>query len=494
MAPRTERCTVCKKPAKRNHYLICVSCKNNYCIDECSQVSTKRFDLMEKSRRSTWKCNVCIKAKRSSSSTPMKAKLKSKSPIIDHEPNPSPISAAPMFTDIKSQPGAENVPLHKCVPNIQTHNSFDSLSVSENCDDVEDIPLDRSHDGVRTDNFEKIEEMKKKNRILQEQLDSAEVQIEILLSEKAALLKRLNEKDLKITSLVRAQDELNKTKSLPSTPEVKKASKTEALHAPTSDNVKTMNTTKISKISVSANQKNASFESAPIHKHNDPIQSANKHNLYILGDDGLLGLSAAALESRQGKWNDQYKPTAFIKSGATSTEILEECVNKRFLDSLTEFDVVVLGVGNNDKNPTKLQSNLCIALSKLNHVQVIITPVVYNAFLNERLLNNNIKMCTQLFNNCKFIEPGYTWRPSKHIKKLCNAINLHIDSSEYSEQFLQPSKLRQFLKMSTKINKKKGPYQSSLLDYFSIIKKTETGNTPTPMPKSTPETKNRFFR
>lgn len=115
-----------------------------------------------------------------------------------------------------------------------------------------------------------------------------------------------------------------------------------------------------SNLGISINQTSAALKSPIIHKDNDQIlqQSENKqHNLYILGDDSLLCLSVAVLKSRRGKWNDQYKPKAFVKNGAKSTHILEECI-----DSLTEFDVVLLGVGSNDSNPTKLQSYLCIVL------------------------------------------------------------------------------------------------------------------------------------
>lgn len=73
MAAISKRCIACKKPLRRKYYFCCASCKNNYRMDECSQVSTKRFDLLEKSPHGTWKCLVCIKAKRSSTSTPMKA-------------------------------------------------------------------------------------------------------------------------------------------------------------------------------------------------------------------------------------------------------------------------------------------------------------------------------------------------------------------------------------------------------------------------------------
>lgn len=201
MAPRTERCTVCKKPIKRNCYLCCASCKNNYCIEGCSQVSTKRLDVLEKSRRATWKCNVCTKAKRSSTSTPMKAKYKSKCRSADPEFKSLPKLSGKKLTDTELQSDIENVGLHNTeIIHIQTHNSFESLSISDNCDDVEERPV------ARIDNYVAIEEMEKKNKILQEQLDFAQVQIEILLSEKTTLLQTINKKDLKISSLRHALD------------------------------------------------------------------------------------------------------------------------------------------------------------------------------------------------------------------------------------------------------------------------------------------------
>lgn len=85
-----------------------------------------------------------------------------------------------------------------------SNSSFESLSISDNCDDVENRQLSPNDHKQGTDIFEVFDYMEKRNRTLQEQLGSAEVQIKVLLLEKAALLKNIYKNDLKIISLQKA--------------------------------------------------------------------------------------------------------------------------------------------------------------------------------------------------------------------------------------------------------------------------------------------------
>ncbi|KAJ2948740.1 hypothetical protein O0L34_g8001 [Tuta absoluta] len=73
MAPRTLTCAGCIKEFKRNNYITCSICKKVLCIDGCSNVSRKRYTLMESGKKAFWKCDNCAKAR---SSTPNTTELK----------------------------------------------------------------------------------------------------------------------------------------------------------------------------------------------------------------------------------------------------------------------------------------------------------------------------------------------------------------------------------------------------------------------------------
>lgn len=68
------------------------------------------------------------------------------------------------------------------------------------------------------------------------------------------------------------------------------------------------------------------------------------------------------VKSRLNKWNDRYSPS-LIKSNATCSTVLEHCATLE--QKLSSKDVVILGCGGHDTNPSKLHNSFCIALEKL---------------------------------------------------------------------------------------------------------------------------------
>ncbi|CAG4966104.1 unnamed protein product [Parnassius apollo] len=95
----TGKCGKCSKQLPRKQFLICASCNTSYDID-CAGAE-KRFFLMNDEHKRRWKCLSCCTTKPHSSSSGITA----------------------------STPCDENVTIrNKCVINISTSNSFESLA------------------------------------------------------------------------------------------------------------------------------------------------------------------------------------------------------------------------------------------------------------------------------------------------------------------------------------------------------------------------------
>lgn len=166
------------------------------------------------------------------------------------------------------------------------------------------------------------------------------------------------------------------------------------------------------------------------------LSTKKKRSVHILGDEQIIGLSSAIAKSRAGKWNDDYQPNAFIRSNADSYHVLSFCDNVKQVAS--KDDIVVLCAGSHDSNPAKFNINLSIALDKLSHVKIVyVLPVLFNSHLNERLLNNNIRLITQNFRWCKFIEINTSIKSQRsYINHVCLKLNSLIDFVRYESEYL----------------------------------------------------------
>lgn len=108
----------------------------------------------------------------------------------------------------------------------------------------------------------------------------------------------------------------------------------------------------------------------------------NKHKILILGDELVLGLAGKLDKSRHNSWNDHYKPFAYVKPNASSSEILNDYI--KIKHQVSDNDYVILGTGSHDKNPNMLIKRICIALHELSGTNVILLPINKNRYLNEK--------------------------------------------------------------------------------------------------------------
>lgn len=434
-------CDKCNKIITNRHFLVCAICELNAHI-ECVNITDKRFYLMTPNRRDNWKCSQCQENtnKEDSSSSPINTSTSTL--------NDSQVSTHAFVTQRK-----------KVILNISTENSF-NLLLNDDEEGDQSLTLNRSCPDLNPFNRVAFEELQQKNNYLQEQLASADNEVANTLSENYALKKKIVEYENKIKHLSSlfnkspmtinntskrstVKRSINQNKSL----NRKKLdfSPLEPLVTP-SNRKKALFTKNRTNDGVNAKLRNQNNECEPQNNFNKQVHnikikdttSTTRHKLWIVGEKRLSGLSAAILDSRRGKWNDVYATFGFTMQNATSSQIQEYCCSIE--NNISEGDVVILGIGSHDSNPELLHKNVCIILSKLSKATIYLLPVLHNPCLNEKTLNNHLKLWSKTFKNCTYIDVKqnrghYHYRKFEYFHSICSTVNLILDSRAYKMQY-----------------------------------------------------------
>lgn len=141
-------------------------------------------------------------------------------------------------------------------------------------------------------------------------------------------------------------------------------------------------------------------------QNSEVLNAISVPKIIILGDQEVRGFaSQLKLQRDTNKWNNVYSVSGVTKPNATSKQIL--CIIDDYMNTLQNDDIVILGIGSNDKNPYKFLSQLITTLHKLRNNHVFILNVINNPYLNFNLLNQNLKLFLPHFPNCKFIDIMY---------------------------------------------------------------------------------------
>lgn len=163
------------------------------------------------------------------------------------------------------------------------------------------------------------------------------------------------------------------------------------------------------------------------------------NNIWIYGDQKCIGLGARLYESRQSTTILKYNIISFTKPNASTEEILKGLHNI----SIVPQDKIILAVGENDRNPFDVISELHYILKKYRYYNIFVLQVLNNPYLNTVKLNSKLKLICNQFKNCKFIQlDQVNFKNIDICKYLCNRLNFNIDSIDYNVKFIRN---RQFL-------------------------------------------------
>lgn len=468
-------CTKCKKIIGNKQFLTCNLCKYNFHL-ECTEVTFQRYRIMTTANKKAYKCMAC--------SSRMQIQNAS-------TPNSIGSTSSPASSCFTFQESDNITQRNKQRINVPTENSFQELTTEEaEFGSPASSPLtqkNRSYSELQSTGTYLIEDLQDKIRTLKEKLEIAENEIENLLTTNNELTKLNSKYELRIKQLSHICKSSSKSntnvRNKDTSVKYKQNLSTSQLEISESQKVLNSNIASTPSSGILERQHNKNhneFKQISTEGLERPTVKAskldrNKH-IYIIGDESLRGLAAELSSTRSGRWNDVYTPYAHIMSGATSSEILEHCNNVE--SKLTCNDIVILGLGSHDKDINKLHANICIAISKFNKALVLLVPVNSNPYLNENMLNNNMRLWTKHFVNCKIIDMSifcnnYNY-DMNYIVTLCSKINVFIDYRQYEQQFLSINSIKNHLRISStniriKNNSDVIPRKDKITYYFKPI-------------------------
>lgn len=424
-------CEKCSNSIENREFLICSSCKLTFHLD-CCNVSSKRFYLMEKEKKGTWKCISCF---------------------------------------AKQTPLSENVTVRtKYTAVISTENSFEALSSlsgneDNNVDDYDDDLEQTSflttseHNRScpeRTMIYDKAEKMEKLILELQEKLQIADNEIVNLLSENYTLKDKIKSQAVVISSLKKVSGSTVRNNSIKNIRKSKAQNQSYINLSGDQTNLNLQNTSNDISTTIANHERNhkpmhiqtpigmSTPTTQPSTSRLQPLPSSapyktktsttqpKKPTIYIFGDEQVRGLSQSLLNSRKGKWNDVYDVRAVVKPYASSSQIVNDLTN--MANIITKHDLIVFSVGCNDKNPFTLLTNICNILHNFRNNDILLFNIRNNKHLNINALNYNLEKFTKNYSNCTLInirDKGLS------LRSMVFKLNVEIDFLNYRREFIE---------------------------------------------------------
>lgn len=425
-------CMKCKNKVDPKKTILCTLCKNNFEYD-CIGYSEKLHRLKDATARKNWRCKICETKHRASRPSSTLA-----SPVAS--------TSKQEFSKINTGTCQKNKLDYKSEHeiNIPTKNSFQSLSDEETLDQTSMSPISRLNsscpDVGKINLQEKIEELEKQNKILSDKLEIAEGEIENLLIENSELKKKLCRHENKAKYLTDLITHSSSKKNITVRHKRKSLQSTQLDFSIDGENSTPATPSDLHRKPerhVDNPIKNSQMPPQALETSEKELPDTN-HNIYVVGDQQVRGLTGKLLKLRAKGWNNRYNVTGIVKPYAISSQILSTCVS--LYDTITADDVLVLSLGCNDKNPYLIMTNLCNILSRLN-CKIILLSIQNNDYLNVNKLNNEINGLIRNYANCTFIDiysilTDYPLRNTSVKRLISYKINTIIDYEKYKNDYL----------------------------------------------------------
>lgn len=487
-------CYKCQSIIDSKDAIICSLCKNTYEFD-CAGFSEKLYRLMKKDTRKTWKCKQCIHPNNTlnvSDSNHCNINIRKRLHKI--------------LPDTDSVAKTVEIPVTPPLLQLElSSQSYDSQILDSEASSPEKLSRSFDHTMRHHNETTRIEELREEVKRLKLDLMSTQNEFENTIIENNELKKQINKltsdidtlKSLCQTPPMTKNNSKKKRKSLVNTLNSSVDKNTEVEHLQRKiinlekelldmeKFIKELNT-QIEILRQESNEfRNVKNTTIRIQekKHTRNIEKSN--NIYIFGDQQASGWSANLIQirSREPKNIQNYTIFGSIKPAAVTKNVLT--INDNIERNTNKDDYVVISIGSNDCNPTKLIADLTIALNKLSNTNVIVTSVDKNPHLNEKMLNNTIKTLLTCFDNSCYVD---LTRYSSSVGK-AHALNKYINTRDYNKTYLNYN-TRKFRMLNTysitstfnrtdkidKIpqpNKSQTSSQTKITDYFNRI---TTGN------------------
>lgn len=324
-----------------------------------------------------------------------------------------------------------------------------------------------------------LEELQNSYKTLQEQLESANLEIEQLILDNNKLKNKITEleKKIKILNSIYSNPRSSRKKQKHSYPPLLEMKKIDFDDDLDIENIFLENST----IHNTHNTYNTNTCEKDMNINNSKISIENvsevlpRKRLFIFGGKQCVGLASQLISSRENSPYENYDIVAFTKPFACTNEILKACYNIKLNDS----DHFIICVGEHDTNPTKVILETSAILKYLSNHKVYVLSVSKNMYLNETKLNNTIKLLCNNSPKCYYINYyNYNFISKKQIlQRISYIINYNLDCQYYYDNFLirndWPLKViirKTHLSKKTEISDVNLPKKGTIPFYF---KKTE---------------------
>lgn len=479
------QCHKCKKQVEQKATVSCSACKHKFEFD-CIGLSEKLYRLMGADSKKNWRCKLCTANPKSKKHTDVNSNV-----TIRKKPLSPQTSSAKSNSEYQEMNTTDVSSQNSLV--LDSH-SCDSHIYDDDSSVLEVSVLNRSCPETAFYLREELLELKTKISDLEIKLKIAENEIDHLVTEKGSLKKQIKtyeKKTERLSQICRSttKERSRKERKSPNNSNLDLTRSQQCLdedqdihlfrETPSLELLNEKQKLPIVETPIKNDceiQHNENFSTyVPLEK-----ESVTKHKIIVLGDEQALGLSTKLLKCRTNGWNDQYKPFALIKPNASSSETLNDCINIK--QKLTAFDYVIICTGSHDTNPKEVIANICIALHELRNTNVIILPINYSQYLNETMLNKDVKLFASGFSNCIVANlDQVNISHSRFLDLMCVKINVLIDFPRYEHCFIK--QIRRRVTTSHDHNKSKnvalglsndGPIKGTIPYYFKVIPKTQT--------------------
>ncbi|KAG7300346.1 hypothetical protein JYU34_015941 [Plutella xylostella] len=177
------------------------------------------------------------------------------------------------------------------------------------------------------------------------------------------------------------------------------------------------------------------LQQKPTAKPLNKCMDSKKPNIYIIGDENLRGLASTMHDCRKNTWNDIYKISSTIKPHANSSQILHSVYNN--LSGLTNDDIFVLSAGNHDSCNEMFLCELGKTLKSLANNHVFILSVTDSE--NETTFNKILLKLERQYPNCKIINTKNMQGDQGRnciIDQICFKLNVEIDFLKYRNDYI----------------------------------------------------------
>lgn len=142
------------------------------------------------------------------------------------------------------------------------------------------------------------------------------------------------------------------------------------------------------------------------------ISNGEVNKVIILADEYGRGIQRT-LQQLLGPSFDVF---SMFKPGAKTKDVLNGMTKE--IASLTSKDYVVVITGSNDNSPLEYSAMLYHWLQNTRDINVLMTMVPHNRYLNENKLNDKLRLICQNFENSQYIDVNYRFNTHTSLREL----------------------------------------------------------------------------